>query len=432
MPRKLPNCPDLPPHSSTQVQETYTIHVVTPLFGGGVEAGVNDPIGCIRGTTIRGHLRFWWRATRGAAFTSIQDLQKREAEIWGSSKVASPVMVRINVLSKGLTRKCANFVSGKNYTQFINDYSGPLSYALFPFQGGVDKYGERQEPALASENVKFELVISAPTQQLLFEAKAALWAWINFGGVGARTRRGCGSLYCKAFSPNKESINDISSWYESNIKIYSIDRKSVLWTTLPLGKRPSFIIQKMPMDHLQSWQKMIGYLRYFRQGSGFARNVGKDHPGRSHWPEAESIRAITGDRSPNHHEMGMPVPFFPRAALGLPIVFHFKDAKEPNETQLEPQDTNRMASPVILKALAFSETKSVPMALFMRRPNLSGVKINTSPPFQGTKDDVVTNVSMTTYANSPMNQLDGNKNKLSKNGAALVAFANFLADRMKG
>src|SRR5258707_1039102 len=53
--------------------------LITPLFGGGVEKQVADPVTLIRGTEIRGHLRFWWRACRGGQFGG--DLAKmKEAE----------------------------------------------------------------------------------------------------------------------------------------------------------------------------------------------------------------------------------------------------------------------------------------------------------------------------------------------------------------
>jgi CRISPR-associated protein Cmr1 len=47
---------------------TLTRHyrLITPLYGGGVEAGKPDLTKPINEKTVRGHLRFWWRATRGA------------------------------------------------------------------------------------------------------------------------------------------------------------------------------------------------------------------------------------------------------------------------------------------------------------------------------------------------------------------------------
>jgi len=43
----------------TYITETRSYRLITPLFGGGVKAGVNDPITPIRASGIRGQLRFY-------------------------------------------------------------------------------------------------------------------------------------------------------------------------------------------------------------------------------------------------------------------------------------------------------------------------------------------------------------------------------------
>ncbi|NPV63073.1 MAG: type III-B CRISPR module RAMP protein Cmr1 [Methanotrichaceae archaeon] len=55
--------------------------MITPIFGGGVKVGENDLVTPIRASSIRGHLRFWWRATRGARFETSSQLFDREGEI---------------------------------------------------------------------------------------------------------------------------------------------------------------------------------------------------------------------------------------------------------------------------------------------------------------------------------------------------------------
>ncbi len=82
-------CPEIPAQAENKgdtITRSYSIQVVTPLFGGGVEPGRNDPVTLIRGAGIRGHLRFWWRATRGASYESEKELRKKEEEIWGTAK----------------------------------------------------------------------------------------------------------------------------------------------------------------------------------------------------------------------------------------------------------------------------------------------------------------------------------------------------------
>lgn len=80
-----------------------------------------------------------------------------------------------------------------------------------------------------------------------------------------------------------------------------------------------------------AWQDSVQKLRNFRQGVEMGRNPGKtrDRPGRSRWPEPASIRAATGthrikqDGTSFAPAAGTPQ-MYPRAAFGLPIVFHFR------------------------------------------------------------------------------------------------------------
>jgi hypothetical protein len=98
-------------------------------------------------------------------------------------------------------------------------------------------------------------------------------------------------------------------------------------------------------------------------------------PGRSRWPEADSIRNITHRHLTNHPLEHPATRFFPRADLGLPIVFHFQHQSrgDPNDTTLQVdgvKDATRMASPIILKALATSATTALPLALCLNSPHL--------------------------------------------------------------
>ncbi|MGH2390128.1 MAG: hypothetical protein ACRDIE_18170, partial [Chloroflexota bacterium] len=67
---------------------------------------------------------------------------------------------------------------------------------------------------------------------------------------------------------------------------------------------------------------------------------------------------------------------FPRADLGLPIVFQFKQSQKrhepPNPLTLQPtgDKSGRMASPIILKPLAFSSSQAVPLALCLATPHV--------------------------------------------------------------
>jgi CRISPR-associated protein Cmr1 len=104
-------------------------------------------------------------------------------------------------------------------------------------------------------------------------------------------------------------------------------------------------------DAIDAWDKTVKALQRFRQGPDLGRNRGEgNRPGRSRWPEPDSIRRLThrhaAKHAPEHPVDGV----YPRAAFGLPIIFHFKDPGEPQDQTLIPDhDADRMASPLILR-----------------------------------------------------------------------------------
>ena len=184
---------------------------------------------------------------------------------------------------------------------------------------------------------------------------------------------------------------------------------------------------EQPADAIPVWDWLIGRFRHFRQGEGLGRNPrqqGSNRPGRSHYSEPETIRRVTGRRIARHARLPrIPDDAFPRAELGLPIVFHFQDEQhgEPPDTVLYPDNDSegkkreRMASPLVLKPLALQSGKTVPLILRLQTPALTGVDLrrgDTSlslPP-----KTVIRDPRLAGYQNSP---LAG-----SPNGSAIEAF----------
>ena len=68
-----------------RVSETRTYTLITPLFGGGVEPRAPDPVTVIRGASIRGHLRFWWRFCMAHRFATTAELKAAEDLLWGAA-----------------------------------------------------------------------------------------------------------------------------------------------------------------------------------------------------------------------------------------------------------------------------------------------------------------------------------------------------------
>ncbi len=126
------------------------------------------------------------------------------------------------------------------------------------------------------------------------------------------------------------------------------------------------------------WNALIGNLRAFRQSrSGTERN-----PGRSRWPEPDQIRDKTNQMLARHekpiHEdlIYNDYMLFPRAVFGLPIAFPFhyqqSNQRRPHEEDLDPAKTkltltesDRWASPLLLRPLACKDDKAVGLAIIL-------------------------------------------------------------------
>jgi CRISPR-associated protein Cmr1 len=398
--------------------------LATPMFGGGVAAGVPDTSLWIRETSIRGQLQFWWRATRGAA-CAPDELFAEHEKVWGSTETASPVEICLREVKMSDPQPCAKYEpkdgdsDGRLQLRWEQSFHGrdnPLPYALFPFQGELhdNRRTVKKPPARFVPGGSFILSVRNPAR-LDDEVDTAVWAWVNFGGIGARTRRGCGALFCKELAP--DSVAALDGWFGKGAWTETTDEHE--WPTLP----PDFLVHAEPLQAMDAWKKAIGVLRRFRQSEGFARNPGQNgnRPGRSRYPEPEAIRQETGDRHHRHGPLPIPNDAFPRAELGLPIVFHFKDHGEPEETVLQPargpggEKRDRMASPLILKPLMLKSGQALSLIMRLRTPRLDGVELllqKSGERLLTTKK--IRDPALAKYKDSPLQQ--------SPSGSALEAF----------
>lgn len=448
MARNIGNCPEPPKLAGApgRVRRTYTVHVVTPIFGGGSLPGVNDRL-LIRGPSIRGQLRFWWRATRGARFATVGELRTEEGKIWGTTDDPSPVTVRVTGIRRTWQGRWAEYrrrPDGK-----LGSLPSPVNqsypkYALFPFNGKANtRTGQiEQEPATVAIG-SFLLELEWPADwRYARDVEAAVWAWANFGGLGARTRRGCGSLYCRELAPDPACAGNaakLHEWYTNRCKQYeiSLNEPARPWPTLPdhIYVR---VRSQQAETAAEAWSVAVDTLRCFRQGDDLGRNgpaPGANHSGRSRWPEVDSLRRLTRRSDPLHRQsITTPENAFPRAEFGLPIIFHFKNGApggpEPGDCTLGPdRDDGRMASPLVLKALAYDEKHAVPLIMRLKTQPLRAAKLLTGinaggpvPREVQLDERAIRRLDLTRYSKSP---LAGR----TETGSALEAFIHYAKER---
>ena len=393
------------PDVKNEDKKEYEIELLTPLYGGGATTGVNDPTFPIRPTSVRGQLRFWWRATQGARYTSSKELFEKEKEIWGSTDEPSSTIVYVKSPSWPKSR---DFVGGRNDNYEFKRF-GPEAYVLFPAAADTNRHN------LVREGLKFKISVSY-NKNFKDDVLCAVWAWVNFGGIGARTRRGCGALYCEEMAPkNPEGFTD---WFEHAIKTYGLELGTTReWPTL--SRR---ILTGRAVDSsLTAWKNAIIPMKEFRQGENVGRNKGRmpNRPGRSRWPEPDTMRRAFKMHSTGHPPSDEMPDGFPRAAFGLPILFRFVGSRGDPDCDLYPKISKRMGSPMILRPLKTQEGRNAPLIAFLEAPPSGDLELKQTGVAATTiKSSKIKDSNFAAYPNSPMSR--------SRKGCALEAFYEYL------
>jgi CRISPR-associated protein Cmr1 len=338
----------------------------------------------IRGATVRGLLRFWWRALNGHNCKSSNELYARESKLWGRAAEdgggRSAVELRVAVEPQ----------PGKPDSSDIR-LSAPGSYALWPAR--AETRSNLPPAPRRLPGTKFLLSLAAPAADIK-EVENAVRAWLLFGGYGSRTRRGLGSIRVidapKAWLPNVATRQEFERVFGRDI-LAACGRSA---NDVPWCAGAALHVGRSQKGAETAWTTALEWLKEFRQGTsggpgGRAREpgTGKPQPQRpsiSNWPEADKIRSLEGKtnaHAPRHNS----TPAWPRAGFGLPIIGRFQSEArdgsrldEPGSFELRWQGPNpnepgkiveheRLASPLIVKAMPLANGEFVPIALWLNR-----------------------------------------------------------------
>ena len=375
--RKPPNVspPPLTPKHSGLITKSLEYKVITPLFGGGVEAQTADPVTVVRAQTVVGQLRFWWRACRAASFASPTAMREREMQIWGSTSLPSKVDVDVRVLQRGEEKAPFEIVSrpdGKPSLRAIEAVAP--AYAAFPLQPAQSAMRVGMNLKKLRIGVSFSLTLSYPAE-MANEIDAAIWAWETFGGIGARTRRGFGSLRrlkldgAEVVPP--KTVDALRQEILAGLGAHvSEPQHPTLCPHLPQTIAPQTVPYRLRSGSnvVECWRSAIKTYRDFRQ-QRTPPAPGTKHEGRSYWPEPDVVRRLTGQHASRHAPLTN-FDFAPRSLFGLPIILHFKDLGDPRDATIQGiNGEDRMASRLILKTFELS-TGAAAMAFVLRGPRL--------------------------------------------------------------
>lgn len=177
------------------------------MFLSGADQGKAE----LRAPSIKGLLRYWWRAIQ--AEPNIDNLKKREGEIFGSSDEkkggGSSFSIRLTHNSLPTTKekfpKQNIMVTSKGKTFPVNvlEY---LAYGTYEYKKGEGNVFLRE---WIRPSTKFNIEMTIFKETFIEEVIKAMYAFSIFGGIGSRSRNGFGGFTVLNKKDAFESLSNI-------------------------------------------------------------------------------------------------------------------------------------------------------------------------------------------------------------------------------
>jgi CRISPR-associated protein Cmr1 len=186
---------------------TFSCEPITPIFMYGADGKSPE----LRPASIKGVMRFWWRAINGDL--PLDDLKKQEDEIFGSTEKRSSFSIRVN-----------------------EDLKSKKEYPL-PHKKKGDK-GYHQKNAFIA-NQTFQVIFRGKNLELISNIFKLLTL---LGGFGQRSRRGFGSIRIKeddtliSIEEIKKLIKSINPKFEYNHRNKSKNEQYPYIKKIQLGR----------------------------------------------------------------------------------------------------------------------------------------------------------------------------------------------------
>jgi CRISPR type III-B/RAMP module RAMP protein Cmr1 len=180
-------------------RETYRCELLTPLIMAGANQGEPE----LRAASIKGALRWWWRATQ--ADDDIPNLHQRELQIFGGvfnkDRKQHKSQVSISVRWEKQPKH-------KRLDQFTELNADSIRYLAY----GALGEGDNQPRSAFCQGEVFYLAMKYPSQ-LASTIKPALSVLLTYGGFGMKSKNGFGQVYCEEIETPDLSPSEASSSY---------------------------------------------------------------------------------------------------------------------------------------------------------------------------------------------------------------------------
>ena len=310
------------------------LEALTPIFAGGAEPRGSAEL---RAAPFRGLLRFWWRALV-AGVTGDQNLEavrQAESTVFGSTELASPVVIR---------------VKGSPDSQKFPSPGPGVSYLLW----SVVRTNRQCLPAGTRFSLTVDLRAGVRNSDPINRTLLSLWLLVHLGGVGARSRRGGGSVQAL---PGTGPLHDVPKLDVSGRSPEELQAHLAAGLTQcreavravasegSVSATPSFDVVHPSCCRVavvdRAWPTSDQALDAIGQSLMHFR----DH----RQPDYSKVKAVVAGATRT-------LTTVERAAFGLPIVFYYRSLRGQKDI-LEGRDNDRRASPLLIRVTRLANSQ---------------------------------------------------------------------------
>lgn len=312
--------------------------IVTPMFLGGANHEADE----IRPSSVKGMLRFWWRALNWSKFRSVKgaddasalrELHKEEAKLFGSAAndgKGGQGQFLLTVQSDKL--QCTN--KGQRHK-----FSAAARYLGY----GLMNAGQLKRDCINEDQLfTVKLLFRGEVNSTIKEAMKAMGL---LGGLGSRTRHGMGSLCLESLRQGEKTIWSAPT---SKDKYIEAVQKLLAETLAAIGQPPyTAFSDKSRVNVLLEETSPYSVLNEFGRGEMMYRSWGQTQNGIPTVLHQPSEKRFELD---HHWSKGARYPGYPtdpdfrpqRVIFGLPHNYG-----PPLSQQVKPAIYNRRASPLL-------------------------------------------------------------------------------------
>lgn len=366
---------------ATRIDATY--RVTTPMFCGGASGEKAE----LRLPSFKGVLRYWWRALAWSKYDGdLAKIAEKEDALFGSAGGGqSRVSMRLESLARAEIRQAGKVLQVPGTNQPVGDGARYLGYGVmeaFASQKKGTAAGQLTRGCLDGGfafTVQMRLATDCgkgvgPDQLALLEH--ALMCVGVFGGLGAKSRKGYGSVAIRSLTVGKESrtiptsmaklgqtITDLHRGYASR------NRRLPEYTAWSQDARYLLVKSRKqePAQEPLALLDLLGRELVRFRSRGRNGRVLRNIPSELNFePDHNLMKDVeNGQRPPTHPE---------RVAFGLP---HNYGPKKPHQ-QVGPhdRDLNRRASPLFIHIHECDEGPVAVLSFLPARFLPDGTRIN--------------------------------------------------------